>query len=196
MARLLIEVEKYARSLLDEEVIRTRPFHNLKHTLHVVSICDKVASFYNLPPEERNALLTAAWFHDLGYHKGNAEHEQESRRMATAFLLAFGLPAEFCHTVEQIILATRLPSNPTSLLQEILCDADLHHLAAADYPVWSALLHREMQLLSGEPISRETWTAKNISFFKTHHYFTGYAKTHWENPKQMNLLALVRQGYR
>lgn len=184
---LLSEVEKHVRDLLS--IQEKRPFHNFNHTQHVVQKCDELATYYKVSEEDKEALLTAAWFHDTGYLYGRINHEDAGIKIASDFLNSVNANPEFINKVNELILVTKLPSKPVTLLQKIVCDADLHHLASSEYLDWSNRLRLEVQL-SGNFIDEHTWTKENISFFKGHYYFTEYAITFWESQKQRNLQAL------
>ncbi len=191
---VLSEVEKHVKNLLNTEELRKRPFHNFNHTLHVVQKCDELATYYKVSAEDKTSLLTAAWFHDTGYLFGNINHEDVSTKIASDLLNNINANTEYIMQVQALILATKLPAKPTNLLQEILCDADLHHLASEDYQQWSNRLRQEMELMTGNSIDATTWTRENISFFEGHRYFTGYAITFWEAQKQLNLQVLIAQA--
>ncbi len=170
-----------------------RPFHNFNHTFHVVQKCDELAIYYSLSELDKEALLTAAWLHDTGYLHGSINHEEWSAKIASGFLNDLNVNPEFVMRVHALILATKLPANPTTLLQKILCDADLHHLASEDYLQWSNRLWQEIQIQSGISIGETAWIRENISFFKRHHYFTEYAIAFWESRKQINLQAMMER---
>ncbi|MDZ7646554.1 MAG: hypothetical protein U5K54_04910 [Cytophagales bacterium] len=46
--------------------------------------------------------------------------------------------------VKRTILATRLPQSPETLVEEILCDADMHHLGAEEYFAHAKKLRKGM----------------------------------------------------
>ena len=188
---LLVHIENYVRALLNAEPVSQRPFHNLKHTEQVVQKCEELASFYDITKRDKEVLITAAWFHDTGYRHVRINHEEESIKIAFAFLKKFKVTSELLLNVKKLILGTKLPTNPTSLLQEILCDADQAHLASTDYMQWASLLCQELRKHDGLDIDDQDWNIQNISFFQSHHYFTEFAKTRWENQKQKNLRALM-----
>lgn len=188
---VLSEIEKYVTNLLNIKELQKRPFHNFNHTLHVVHKCDELATYYKVSIADREVLLTAAWFHDTGYLLGNMNHEEESTHIASEFLNRTNANPKFIERVHALILATKLPAKPNTLLQEILCDADLHHLASKDYLQWSNRLRQEVQLLTGNSIDEIAWLKENISFFKSHRYFTEYAIAFWENQKQLNLQDMI-----
>src|SRR6266536_2303068 len=70
-------------------------------------------------------LLTAAWFHDLGFVEQPQYHELISARIAVQVLPGFGYTDEQVEIVRWAILATALPQAPQNVLEQILTDADL-----------------------------------------------------------------------
>jgi predicted metal-dependent HD superfamily phosphohydrolase len=189
-SELLTTVEAHVRELLGSQLPATRTFHSVNHTVNVVRACSTLASHYKLPEPSVEVLLTAAWFHDTGYIHGGRNHEQESVKIAVSFLRDFNLPPEFYFKIEGLINATRITARPTGLLEEILCDADLSHLGSTDYETWSLLLKKEFELITEKPMSMRAWNQQNIFFFKSHVYYTLYAREHWEPVKQFNLSQL------
>lgn len=189
-SELLTQVETYVRELLGSQLPATRTFHTVDHTVGVVRACQTLASHYGFPGPAMEVLLTAAWFHDTGYVRGGANHEQESVKIAVRFLQDFNLSPEFYFKIEGLINATKISVGPVGLLEEILCDADLSHLGSTDYETWSLLLKKEFELITGKPMTLKAWNKQNIFFFKNHVYYTGYAREHWEPVKQINLSRL------
>ena len=166
-------------------------FHNLTHTQEVVAACEEMAEFYHLQDDDRFALSIAAWFHDSGYSKGVAkDHESESIRLATNFLQQVNAPADAIHKAVACIDATRLPQSPTSIISNIICDADLSHLGTSDFFEKSKLLREEINATHDEKINKKDWRKINIKFLEGHKYFTDYAKQKLEPIKQRNLAEL------
>ncbi len=189
-SEFLIHIEKYVRDILSGEEIKKRAFHSINHTIEVVMKCEELASYYNVSPADSTALIAAAWFHDTGYLNGSANHEIESAKIALNFLKSFLLNSDYLKSIEDLILATTLPSKPVTLLEEIICDADLHHLGSIDYKKWSLLLRQELERFNGITFLNSEWARQNISFFETHHYFTPHAQKLWSKQKQQNLSQL------
>jgi predicted metal-dependent HD superfamily phosphohydrolase len=184
------QVEAYVKGWYLTKIPRWRTFHNLTHTSEVVQKCNQLARHYAVGNEEYFALLTAAWFHDTGFSRGDLSHELFSTTIAEAFLSSYEIKKNTLAMIHELILATKLPSSPTSLCQQILCDCDLHHLGSANYAEWSSLLRNEVEHQNGTHYSDERWNNENISFFESHHYFTDFARTQWGAQKQKNLSQL------
>ncbi len=85
-------------------------------------------------PRGREILLLAAWFHDCGYLFQCADHEEEGKRLAKAFLAKEQYPHIWTDKVLDCIEATKPVRTPEKLLEKILCDADMSHLASESYP--------------------------------------------------------------
>ena len=185
------QIEDYVKDWYLKKVPQWRTFHNLHHTSEVVQKCTQLARHYALGNEEYFALHTAAWFHDTGFSRGDMSHELFSTTIAEAFLSSYEIENNILAMIRELILATKLPNNPGSLSQQILCDCDLHHLGSVNYPEWSSLLRNEIEHQKGTNYTDELWNNENILFFESHHYFTDFARTQWGAQKQKNLSRLL-----
>jgi predicted metal-dependent HD superfamily phosphohydrolase len=190
---LLRQAESFVTRFLEEHLPPTRFFHNIDHTRQVVEQSQALASHYSIPDGDLKVLSIAAWFHDTGYCKSDIDHEAESANIALAFLQGYDLTPKYRSDVQSLIMTTKLPSKPTTLIQEILCDADMCHLGAADYEIKSLLLKDELEATKCCTISDGDWVRQNISFFRSHHYFTEVARRLWKRQKQNNLFWLLDQ---
>ena len=188
---LLLQVEAYVVHFFGKHPKAKLGYHTLAHTRAVVAASDQLARHYQLSETDYTAVLTAAWFHDLGYLTDAQQHEKAGSALATAFLQQAGVSAELVSLVTGGIRATRMPQSPTNLIEEILCDADLFHLGQDTYSDWQKRLRREQETLSGTPIANRDWRQQNIDFFQRHRYFTTYAQTLLQKGKRDNLQRLM-----
>ena len=79
---------------------------------------------FNLDEHEMLLVQLATWFHDTGYSEGPEEHEERSCVNAEAFLKG-KIPDADLETIKGCIRSTKVPQRPTSILEQIICDADL-----------------------------------------------------------------------
>ena len=168
-------------------------YHSLEHTLDVVHAVEEIAKASNLDEEALETVLLAAWFHDLGYASSVDEHEAKSVDLARNFLSNKGLAEKRIEQIAGCILATKMPQNPQNLLEEILCDADLFHLATDKYCETSCKLQKEMNFTKNMNLSDKKWLKMNKSFLGEQEFFTSYAKEHLNKGKQKNLKAIKKQ---
>jgi predicted metal-dependent HD superfamily phosphohydrolase len=185
---IISEAKKFATDIFRNKVSESITYHNIVHTEDVVAACEKMADYYQLNDEDRAVLLTAAWLHDIGFLKGKAEgHEEEGAKIAVQFLTSQNELPDFIEKVRLTILATKMPQSPSSLLEEILCDADLFHLGTDKFKQKNKLLRKELANIQGEEFSKKQWKKKNEKFLESHFYFTSYAKEKLQPIQDENL---------
>lgn len=87
MNSLISDVENYVTNLLGSQLDAVYVYHNLVHTQRVLETCRELVGHLKLGDEESENLLIAAWFHDTGFIKGAKNHEEESVKIASDFLI-------------------------------------------------------------------------------------------------------------
>jgi predicted metal-dependent HD superfamily phosphohydrolase len=185
--KILGEVRAFAKGKLAAEIPGTFHYHNLGHTQEVVEAAEEIASAENVSNEDLEILLLAAWFHDTGYTQTYDEHEAESAAIADRFLSEKGFPETRKKEVIQLILATKYPPNPESLLEEIICDADTYSLGTADYMDKNQKIRQEWLEVHGSEYEDREWLEMSIAFLQKHRYFTDFAKRNLEDGKLRNI---------
>lgn len=183
------ESEKYSRLLHSTRFSSWRTFHNIEHTQNVVAACKEMIQHYGLV-NEGNLILIAAWFHDVGYCVSSEDHETESMKICTDFLVALKIETENVNRINSLILSTISFHTPLTLEEQIICDSDMVHLSRRDYSQWSVRLKEEIENEKGVAISDSEWITSNIRFFKSHGYYTAYANKNWQPGKEINRNAL------
>ncbi|HMU44766.1 MAG TPA: DUF5706 domain-containing protein [Chitinophagaceae bacterium] len=185
---LLKDAEAYVTDLFVTKVSKSVMFHTIEHTKEVVAACEKMSEYYSIPDDDRVALLLAAWFHDTGYSSGQShDHESVSINLAKDFLAAHNAPPVLVAKVTGCINATRMPQNPGSTIEMILCDADLFHLGTGSFREKSKLLRKELKEFGNEELSKGEWKQNNIAFLEAHKYFTSYGQENLQPEKEKNL---------
>lgn len=188
--KLLNKVEEYITKKWLNEAPEENLYHNLTHTKEVVEDAEKIADELNIPDEDKEILLLAAWFHDIGCVDCCPGHEEIGINYAREFLSAQNYPEEKIKAIESCIKATKLPQTPKSKIEEIICDADLYHLGTDEYEEKGQLLKKEIENKGFGPFTPLEWVENNINFFKRHKYFTSVAKRDLKPAKQNNLKKL------
>jgi uncharacterized protein len=160
------------------------------HTRYdVVPAADRLATLLGLSDEQMLLVRTAAWYHDLGFVQQRIDHETVSVQIAYAVLPRYGFNRQQVTTVEQLILATQLPQQPQTLLEQILADADLDSLGREDFLVTSLAPRDELAAFGEESTLRE-WYTRQHQFLHDHRYFTDAARLIRGERKQRNLETL------
>jgi len=193
--RVLSAAQDFVSDLFINKVDKGIHFHTLQHTQEVLAGCERMADYYHLEDEDRFALMLAAWFHDTGYSAGQAMgHENVSVELATRFLNDRKVNQNLINKVTGCINATRLPQNPTSLIEQIICDADLFHLGTSDFKEKNKLLREELNDFGNLGLSKKDWRKKNVEFLTKHKYFTSFAKENLDPLKQVYLQELSEKA--
>jgi len=186
------QTAEHVTKLLKDNLDQGFHFHNLKHTKHVVMAVAELGRQESLSTEEVGIVSIAAWFHDTGLCTKYNGHEEVSKELAERFLSEIGYNNNRLQQVVNCIDATKMPQVPKNSLQKVICDADLHHLSSNTSMEWQNLLRKEWEVKLQKFYSDEEWCSENISFMKTHHYFTKYGIGILENRKQKNIRSIER----
>lgn len=162
-------------------------FHNLQHTREVAAAAEEIGRATELDSDQMETVVVSAWLHDVGYAQGFDNHENASADTAANLLSEWKASDKKIQDVKRTIMATKMPQNPQDLLGEVLCDADLHHLANHDISEKGQCLRSEFAALKGLHFdSDEEWLKYNLKFFKQHTYFTDYGKNVLQPRKKAN----------
>jgi len=107
-------------------------------------------------------------------------------------LEGYTISTEFIDQVKGLINVTKVDHQPVTLLEKIIRDADLHHLGIPEYMTWSQMLKQELEFCDDKKFSESEWAARNIKFFKSHHFQTDHAVALWNDQKNINLQGLIK----
>lgn len=186
------ELDQKAEQYIKEFIARhPRPYltyHNIEHITHVVDMATTLCKHYQLEEKKTHLLRVAAWFHDIGYFAGDGEHHEKlGADIANDFLKENSAEDADIELVRKCILATQMPQKPATLEEEIICDADLSHLASPFFLDYTKKLRKEIEKVKDKKINKAAWLADTLLFIGKHHYFTSYGKEILEPEKQKNI---------
>ena len=188
MNQLLDSVKGYVDSLFAEHQEKALAYHNIEHTHKAVAAATKIADHYQLDDDDYTAVIIAIWFHDTGYLRGSAEgHEARGVEIAKEYLQKNNARQNVVSRVEECIMATKMPQTPTSLISEIVCDADLYHLGTEDFVAINKLVRKEMNATCPERFSRKEWNKLSLMMLHKHQFNTDFCKTALQKGKQQNI---------
>ncbi len=190
MNNILADTEEYVTRLFKHNKNDKLLFHNFAHTKSVVKAAELISGKCNHNGTDINALLVAAWFHDVGYFETNLNHEEISMQAARKFLSERGTNKAFIGQVERIIDATKIPQTPGDLLSAVLCDADLYHLSQDGFIESTRVFWDELVLVEGDIFDEKKYLLITLNFFNDHQFQTEYGRTMLEPGKQSNLKKL------
>ncbi len=186
------QAKQYALQRLEKELSPGLYYHGLRHTTEdVVPATEKFAEGEGIQGESLDLVLTAAWFHDLGFIEVRAGHEVIGARIASEVLPGFGFTEEQVQIVKGIIMATVVPQSPLTILEQIMADADLDVLGRDDFMLRNGNLRRELAFF-GEEFTDIQWFSGQLRFVETHTYFTAAARA-LRDAGQAKNVAMMKQ---
>ncbi|WP_282039446.1 Pycsar system effector family protein [Saccharicrinis aurantiacus] len=165
-------------------------YHNIGHTNYVLEMATTIASqTEGVDDIHTEAIQLAAVFHDAVYVCGEHQNEEHSAQFAEAELKKANYPSHQIPLIKKLILATRWGSEPNSIYEKIIIDADLAHLHKETY------IDEEFENLFNEinlhkKISKKKWIKECIKFLNTHKYHTPFAQESFSEGKNKNLKKL------
>ncbi len=178
---------QYALGRLERELAPALTYHCLGHTRDDVGpAVERLSHLEGVTGELLVLLLTAAYYHDIGFVERHTDNEVIAVRIATQVLPGFGYSPAQIETICGIILATRLPQTPHTRLEEIIADADLDSLGRSDFLVYNQNLRAEWAAF-GKLYTDAEWYRDQITFLQGHRYFTRAASSQRDAGQQENL---------
>ena len=189
MPDLFTSIKQPILSRLENELDPRLGYHNIMHTLDVLEQAEVLAKQEKVTDKHDLLLLkTAAVFHDSGFLFVYKGHEEKGCEIASESLRNV-FSEEDIKKVCGMIMATKIPQSPNTLLEQIICDADLDYLGRDDFEPISQTLYKEFIIFKIIP-EDIIWDHVQIKFFESHHYFTGtsISKRNEKKLKHLNIL--------
>jgi len=192
-AELLKKAETFVCQKLGNELSENMVYHTSVHTRFVVNAAEQVGKATGFSDDELNMVKLCAWFHDVGYVNTYVDHEPESAKIAEDFLRSNDIPINDITLVKEAIMATRIPQAPKEKIAKVLCDADMFHLASADYYEHVNKMRDERKRVENIKLSKTRFNEISVKFFAQHQYHTEYGKTVLQKGKDKNLAMIQEQ---
>ena len=186
-------VQEQVKQIFNENAPPENVYHNLSHTTEVVTAVKEIAADEGVGDDDLEILLIAAWFHDSGYVKTCKGHEEVSVEYVREFLQSIKYPEDKIKEIESLISTTKMPQSPKNHLEEILCDADLHHIGMKGFEEKGDLLRLEYEKRCKEVCTDQKWLEISLKFINQHHFFTRYAKEKFGIQKNINFIKIEKQ---
>jgi class 3 adenylate cyclase len=180
------DLQEFVLDKLERELPDVLYYHNVKHTVDVVTQVELIGWGENISDEELLLLKTAALFHDAGHIIEYDDHEYHGTVLARQYLPKYGYEKQQIESICNLIMATKLPPNPKDKLEAIMCDADLDYLGRSDMIPVSGNLFKELKK-QDKIESLNDWNKLQVKFISDHQYFTDTARNLREVNKQKQI---------
>ncbi|WP_417213145.1 Pycsar system effector family protein [Bizionia sp.] len=192
MTNIVEKAEAYVFDLFKDELDSSFLYHNLKHTKRVLKSLREIIAHTDISEKDAEMLQLSAIFHDTGYTKTIDDHEQESVKIAQAFLSENHVDPETIGAISNCILATQFECVPKTLHEKIMRDADSSHFGKYYFNETSEFLRKELEIQGIVNFSASEWLDENIKMLsEKHEFLTDYAIKNWQEQKDKNLSDLI-----
>jgi class 3 adenylate cyclase len=180
------DIQEIILDKLERELPKYLYYHNVKHTVDVVTEVELIGWAEGCSDHEILLLKTAGLLHDAGHTVGYDNHEELSCELARDFLPKYGYSEDQIEKICKIIMATKMPPNPKNLMEKIICDSDLDYLGRSDMIPVSNTLFKELKE-QNKIGSFNDWNKLQIKFISGHQYYTDTARSLREVNKQKQI---------
>jgi class 3 adenylate cyclase len=180
------DIQEVILDKLEKELPDYLYYHNVKHTVDVVTEVELIGWGEGCTDEEILLLKTAGLFHDAGHTIDYDNHELYGTRLAREMLPEYNYSPEQIEQICSLIMATKMPPRPANLLECIICDSDLDYLGRSDFIPVSNTLYEELKA-QNKMGSLNDWNKIQVKFITGHQYFTNTARSLREVNKQLQI---------
>jgi HD superfamily phosphodiesterase len=193
MSDILQKADDFILNLFKEKLPNTFTYHNYTHSKRVYKSINEIIENSEINVKDTTILQLSALLHDTGYIKTRDGHEEESVKIAEAFLKEEKVAQDIIDGVSQCIMATKFKGDPEGRLEEMIRDADASHFAKKYFQEASDFLRQEYKLQGVKEYTSAEWRDENITVLsKKHQYYSEYALKNWQSRKEKNLSKLLK----
>jgi uncharacterized protein len=183
-------MQQFVQQLLADTLPTIFYYHNYNHAVEVQRHAAEIGAAMHCTDNELYLLDMAALWHDTGFIINHIGHEELSCQLAQQYLPQFGISENDIAIVCSIIMATKMPTSPSNLLQQIIADADVAYLGSPLAATRSEDLFKELQAID-KSLSKPEWDKTQVDFLSTHQFYTSYCRYYKEPVKQAYLATLL-----
>jgi predicted metal-dependent HD superfamily phosphohydrolase len=171
-----MDIQEELLDILEQKLPENLYYHNIKHTIDVITEVELIGWAEGLSEEEILMLKLAALFHDSGHTIDYQNHEEHGAQIARDILTNYKYPQDQIDTVCRLILSTKFPPSPKDKLEQVICDSDLDYLGRSDFIPVSNELYKELKERNMIGTIEE-WNQMQLRFIKKHQYYTETARS-------------------
>ncbi|RPD49692.1 HD domain-containing protein [Hymenobacter sediminis] len=186
-AEIIKNAKAYALALLEQKLPPQLVYHSPKHTATVVKEARALGEAAGLGEADQEALVLAAWFHDIGYTEVYDGHEYRSAEMAGEWLRQQGYPSQRIEVVQNLIRSTHRDAPRETELEQLLVDADMSNMGRESFFAEAELLRAEWEAMLGKTYTNKEWAETQLAFLLAGKYYTKAAKERYQEQFKENI---------
>lgn len=186
-----LRLRKHILNGLREQLSDKLTYHGVHHTLDVLRVTNSYLKRNKIIGRDAKLLRIGALLHDYGFTQTYQNHEVKGCEIAEDLMPKYGFSKADIEIVKGLIMATKVPQNPKTELEKIICDADLDYLGRKDFDPISSSLFQELQNFDILSDPNE-WNKLQVSFLEGHKYHTDFAKRNRQPVKELRIEAIKK----
>jgi uncharacterized protein len=165
-------------------------YHSPDHTALVIEKAEYISRQENVDGKDLYLVKTAALLHDIGFIRQSHNHEEIGCKIAREKLIRYSFSETEIEIICGMIMATKIPQHPQTLLEKIVADADLEYLGTELFYPISQNLYNEFRHYDPH-LTIHHFNEIQVNFMRRHHYHTDYCLANREAGKQKHLEELL-----
>ncbi|MBT8219916.1 MAG: HD domain-containing protein [Bacteroidia bacterium] len=181
-----LRLRKHILTGLRERLSSKLTYHGVHHTLDVLRVTNAYLRRNKIVGREAKLIRIGALIHDYGFTETYKNHEEKGCEIAQEIMPQYGFTQKDIDFVKGLIMATKVPQNPKTEFEKIICDADLDYLGRNDFKPIASSLFRELQNFNILSDINE-WNKLQVKFLEGHHYHTTFAQKNREPKKRKRI---------
>jgi predicted metal-dependent HD superfamily phosphohydrolase len=179
---------------LDKRLYYHSPSHTLDDVLPNAILLSERAG---LTENETTIVKLSALFHDTGFLDVYENNESYGCLRAQKMMKKFGYTSDQIDQVCKCIMATQMPQNPKTKMEQIVCDADLGYLGSNQFFGKSRNLLMELLDMENNHVKdlihpEAEWMKMNLEFLEKHRYWTSEAIELFQDNKNKNIMMVQK----
>lgn len=186
-----LRLRKHILNGLKERLSDKLTYHGVHHTLDVLRVTNGYLKRNKITGRDAKLLRIGALLHDYGFTQTYKDHEVKGCEIAEELMPDYGFSKADIKIVKGLIMATKVPQNPKTELEKIICDADLDYLGRKDFDPISSSLFQELQNF-GVLSDPNEWNKLQVSFLEGHKYHTDFANRNRQPIKELRIEAIKK----
>ncbi len=164
------------------------PYHNPNHALEVAAVAETFGLEEGCGLHDLYLLATMGLVHDRRYVVGAKDNEEVTVDLIRRPLTEIGYPNYEILIINGGVMATKLPPNPQTALEMVVCDADVDNIGTERF--WD---RNEAFRIEEGVNDKQTWLARTLKFMESHKYHTKTAYRLRNEGKQKNIAELRKR---
>ncbi len=173
---LIQKAEQSIREHFKNPTMEQLHYHNIEHTEIVVERVIQALHKQEMRDEEKNNVIIAAWFHDVGYLYDYDNHEEKSIELCTEFLRKKQIDENRINEICKMINSTKFQVIPRNEKEALLKDIDIAYALYTNFNSKGDLLKKEKEIKLNKQIDDAEWTNSQITFLNEIRFYSSYGR--------------------